>query len=349
MVAPEPTVVVDLRAVCNAPALELLQSSPTHVETHDDTLPTSVVELAPGLMEIKYESETMQGRQWMCRPRRDLCVMVSALTRTPVMTYSMTGDDLVVVQLRLSGYAIHGEEADENTSSSVISYFPPGTRMPWRLPRVGPWYTIAIAGTLDAIEQQWGLGPAMAQALDHTPATLQQCTRIVRKPWTITQGATEVLRDVLAFRFTGAVGRAYTEARAQQLLCEVLAGMSDAYRRRPLPARTRQLVQRARAIIANNPEQPHTLQSLSRSLGLNRTLLAEGFHAEFGETVFAFLQRERLQRAWTLLENGSDRVASVAARVGYRDAASFTRAFKAHYGVTPRHVGRTPGGSRPAR
>jgi AraC-like DNA-binding protein len=120
----------------------------------------------------------------------------------------------------------------------------------------------------------------------------------------------------------------------------VLAGLSEGYRRRPLPARTRQLVQRARAIIANNPEQPHTLKSLSRTLGLNRTLLAEGFHAEFGETVFAFLQRERLQRAWALLEDGSEQVASVAARVGYRDAASFTRAFKAHYGITPRNVGR---------
>jgi AraC-like DNA-binding protein len=328
--AAEPQDIVDLRAICNAPALEIYELSAE----------VSAVELATGLVEINYESETMQGRQWMCRPRPDLCAMVSALTRTPVLNYAMTGDALLVVQLRLSGYAIHGEQVDENTASAMITYFPPGTRMPWQLPRVGPWYTIAIFGTLEAIEQQWGLGPAMAQALDHTPATLQQCTQIIRKPWMITQGATEVLRDVLAFRFTGAVGRAYIQARAQQLLCEALIGMSDACRRRPSLARTRQLVQRARAIIANNPERPHTLQSLSRSLGLNRTLLAEGFHAEFGETVFAFLQRERLRRAWTLLENASERVASVAARVGYRDAASFTRAFKAHYGVTPRHVGR---------
>ncbi|HEY5760052.1 MAG TPA: AraC family transcriptional regulator [Steroidobacter sp.] len=323
--APEPSNVVDLRALCNAPVLEIFEGA---------------VELAPGLVEVNHESETMQGRQWMCRPRPDLCVLVSALTKTPVLNYSMTADALLVVQLRLSGYAIHGEQVDENTASAMITYFPPGARMPWRLPRVGPWHTIAIFGTLEAIEQQWGLGVAMAQALDHTPATLQQCTRIIRKPWMITQGATEVLRDVLAFRFTGAVGRAYTEARAQQLLCEALIGMSDAGRRRPSLARTRQLVQRARAIIAKNPEQPHTLQSLSRSLGLNRTLLAEGFHAEFGDTVFAFLQRERLRRAWALLENADERVASVAARVGYRDAASFTRAFKAHYGVTPRRVGR---------
>lgn len=346
--ATAPSSVVDLRALCNAPAPEVFELSALPAEYSAASTEVTAVELAAGLLEIKYESETMQGRQWMCRPRRDLCVMISALTRTPVMDYSMAGDALVVVQLRLSGYAIHGEQVDENTASAMITYFPPGARMQWRLPRVGPWYTIAVFGTLEAIEQQWGLGLAMAQALDHTPATLQECTRIVRKPWMITQGATEVLRDVLAFRFTGAVGRAYTEARAQQLLCEVLAGMSDAYRRRPLPARTRQLVQRARAIIANNPEQPHTLQSLSRSLGLNRTLLADGFHAEFGETVFVFLQSERLRRAWTLLEDASERVASVAARVGYRDAASFTRAFKAHYGVTPRHVGRAPAGRRPS-
>ncbi|WP_116813011.1 helix-turn-helix domain-containing protein [Steroidobacter cummioxidans] len=70
---------------------------------------------------------------------------------------------------------------------------------------------------------------------------------------------------------------------------------------------------------------------------------------EFGETVFAYLQRERLRRAWTLLEDASERVASVAAQVGYRDSASFTRAFKAHYGITPRHVGRMPRGQVPSR
>lgn len=73
------------------------------METHGDTQATSVVELAPGLTEIKYESASMQGRQWMCRPRRDLCVMISALTQTPVLSFAMTGADVVAVQLRLSG------------------------------------------------------------------------------------------------------------------------------------------------------------------------------------------------------------------------------------------------------
>lgn len=202
--AAEPTSVVDLRALCNAPPLDIYKFSPVLTEEHSAASEVSTVELAAGLVEIKYESTKIQGRQWVCRPRRDLCVMVSALTNTPALNYSMTGDALVMVQLRLSGYAIHGEQVDENTASAMITYFPPGTRMQWRLPRVGPWYTIAVFGTLEAIEQQWGLGLAMAQALDHTPTTLQQCTRIVRKPWMITQGATEVLRDVLAFRFTRA-------------------------------------------------------------------------------------------------------------------------------------------------
>lgn len=340
---------VDIGSLCNAPAAEIYGHSP---ELPADGLGpeqvTTLVDLAPGLQEVTFVTDDVQGRQWICRPRRDLGILVSALTRTPALRYSMTGNSMVIAQLRLSGHAIHGEQVDENTASAAITYFPPGAQLPVRLPRVGPWYTIAVFGSIDAIEQRWGLGHAIAQALQHTPASLEACTEIVRRPWAITQGATELLRDALSFRFSGVVARAYIEARAQQLMCEVLAGLSETYRRRPLPDRTRQLVQRARAIIANNPEQPHTLQSLSRSLGLNRTLLAEGFHAEFGETVFAFLQHERLRRAWSLLELSGERVASVAAKVGYRDAASFTRAFRSHYGVTPRHVGRTNGGRRPA-
>src|SRR5690606_18900867 len=85
IVAAAPSAVVDLRALCNDPAPEIYQRSPAWMETHGDTQATSVVELAPGLTEIKYDSASMQGRQWMCRPRRDLCVMVSALTQTPVL------------------------------------------------------------------------------------------------------------------------------------------------------------------------------------------------------------------------------------------------------------------------
>ena len=43
----------------------------------------------------------------------------------------------------------------------------------------------------------------------------------------------------------------------------------------------------------------------------------------------------RLRRARTLLESTDDTLDSIAAACGLGDAAAFSRAFKAHYGLAP--------------
>lgn len=332
--------VVDMAALCNAPAEQLFGVPGSGALGESGTREVRLAQLARGLHEVWYEEARIQGRQWLSRPRRDLGILISALTRRSALRYAMTADAMIVTQLRLSEEAIHGAELEGATAYAAITYLPRGSHLVVELPRTGPWYTIAVFGKLAAIDRQWGLGAPIAAALGHSPATLRRCAQVIRKPWPITHEATELLRDALSFRFSGAAARAYVEARAQQLLCEALAGLSHSGQRRLLPRRTQELVQRARALLVSDPAKPHTLQSLARTLGSNRTLLAEGFHAQFGETIFSFLQKERLRRAWVLLEHPGERVASVAAQVGYKDAASFTRAFKAHYGIAPRDVSR---------
>ena len=58
------------------------------------------------------------------------------------------------------------------------------------------------------------------------------------------------------------------------------------------------------------------------------------FKAESGFTPHRYILRLRMQKARRLLITGR-RVSEVALEVGYQDAASFTRAFKAVNGVTP--------------
>jgi AraC-like DNA-binding protein len=68
-----------------------------------------------------------------------------------------------------------------------------------------------------------------------------------------------------------------------------------------------------------------------------------------GEKFYQCLQRERLQLAWNLLSR-STQVARAANSAGYRDGASFARAFRKHFGISPRAVGRRiVGGEEPAR
>lgn len=47
------------------------------------------------------------------------------------------------------------------------------------------------------------------------------------------------------------------------------------------------------------------------------------------------LERVRMERAAELLREGSRSVKAVAAEVGYRHPAQFTKAFRRHHGATP--------------
>ena len=59
------------------------------------------------------------------------------------------------------------------------------------------------------------------------------------------------------------------------------------------------------------------------------------FKAKLGSSPHAYLRQIRMERAAQLLRAGTDSVAQVAVRVGYRNASHFTRDFRQKVGVTP--------------
>ncbi len=88
--------------------------------------------------------------------------------------------------------------------------------------------------------------------------------------------------------------------------------------------------QRLRAAFIEPPDVP----TLAAALHTSPRNLLRRFKAETGLTLQAYAMRLRLEAAKTLLEKHATIDQAVAA-VGYLDRASFSRAFKAHYGVPP--------------
>lgn len=88
--------------------------------------------------------------------------------------------------------------------------------------------------------------------------------------------------------------------------------------------------QRLRAAFTEPPDVP----TLAAALHTSPRNLLRRFKAETGLTLQAYAMRLRLEAAKALLEEHATIDQAVAA-VGYVDRASFSRAFKAHYGVPP--------------
>jgi AraC family transcriptional activator of pyochelin receptor len=78
-----------------------------------------------------------------------------------------------------------------------------------------------------------------------------------------------------------------------------------------------------------------SLEELGKRFLLNEFKLKGGFRKLFGTTVFGYVQQKRMEYARQLLEAGGTSVQEVATITGYESDASFIRAFKAFYGVSP--------------
>jgi AraC-like DNA-binding protein len=84
-----------------------------------------------------------------------------------------------------------------------------------------------------------------------------------------------------------------------------------------------------------------TLPDLAKEVGLSRSTFAEAFRTYVGVAPATYLMEARMKRATQLLATGSIALHEIARRVGYRLESSFARAFKQHYGLSPKHfIGR---------
>ncbi len=89
-------------------------------------------------------------------------------------------------------------------------------------------------------------------------------------------------------------------------------------------------------ILRANIETPPRLQELARLVGLSHPRLNRAFRQYFGTTVFGYLRFLRLEEARGLLERSDSNVTETAFSVGYQSLPSFSRAFRAQFGVCPR-------------
>ena len=96
------------------------------------------------------------------------------------------------------------------------------------------------------------------------------------------------------------------------------------------------LFTQAVALLNQTIADPPRLPELAHRVGTNARRLTEVFREQVGMTVFDYLEDLRLERARHLLRNSELQIQLITERVGYRNAGDFARAFRRHFGVSPR-------------
>lgn len=169
------------------------------------------------------------------------------------------------------------------------------------------------------------------QAFDFTP-------KVGR--WYMSASLRGITASIAACPRAGSARDLYMRAKGLELACETFeqlrnSSLTPSGRGDTLSeADTRRLIA-ARAMIEDRAHESLTLDGIARACGLNRSSLSRGFRVLFGTTVATLIAEMRLQRAKNLLLTTDLSVATVGFHSGYRNNASFARAFVRHHGVSP--------------
>lgn len=91
-------------------------------------------------------------------------------------------------------------------------------------------------------------------------------------------------------------------------------------------------------LIHNEGVGDLTVESLCNAAAMSRTSFNSRFSKLVGETPKAYLTNTRLLLAKTKLQHSQDSISYIAEAAGYSSDASFSKAIKKHFGITPGEV-----------
>lgn len=101
-----------------------------------------------------------------------------------------------------------------------------------------------------------------------------------------------------------------------------------------LDIKTIHSLEKAKNIIINEYDKELSIKQIAYRSAINECYLKKDFKAYYGMTVYAMLQKQRLNVAKSLLQSNHS-VKEVAFKVGYKHTGNFSKLFTEHFGVTP--------------
>lgn len=139
------------------------------------------------------------------------------------------------------------------------------------------------------------------------------------------------------------------EARALSLLARFLdqaRNLEENNTRRAVLAHDRRIAEAARAILDERLSDPPPMKELAGAVGTHTAKLMRLFKATQGSTISEYLDKLRMERALTLINEGELSITQISFEVGYEHPSNFATAFKRHFGISPRSA-RSAGGLQP--
>ena len=131
----------------------------------------------------------------------------------------------------------------------------------------------------------------------------------------------------------------FLRIKAEELICRLLMELEnrDEKQLHALNIYDIQAVYRVKQQILEHLETPPVIKELALVAHMSPTKLKRLFRQIFGDSIFSYYQQFRMQEAALLLSAEKLSVAAVGYRMGFTNLSHFSRIFKAHIGINPKH------------
>jgi len=94
-------------------------------------------------------------------------------------------------------------------------------------------------------------------------------------------------------------------------------------------------IHKAKKFILKNLSESITIPIIASNIGTNQCYLKRGFKEVYHQTIFEFIQENRMVKAKYLLQRDNPVITEIAHQVGYSSLSSFSQAYKHYFGVSP--------------
>lgn len=192
-------------------------------------------------------------------------------------------------------------------------------------------------GTLDGISHAFGGMPIDIRAIRDSLCAGDQCF-IMR--------ATEAIEHIFSELCAVPVEnrRGYCKLKVLELLLFLSAAELPGQReQRAYVTRAQADTMRAiRTYLVEHLDERITLPELSVRFDIPLTTMKQNFKTVYGDTIGAYVQSYRMQKAMWLLQETDQSITEIAAQVGYQNASKFSGVFRQFSGITPSEYRKIP-------
>ncbi len=100
----------------------------------------------------------------------------------------------------------------------------------------------------------------------------------------------------------------------------------------------KRLIEVEQLLVNDFTEPPPTIDEFSRLVSMSSTKLKKSFKGIYGDSIYAYYQKIRMQKAKELLLSGKYNVNETAEAIGYHNTSNFIMAFKKQFDISPGEV-----------